>query len=71
MIDLGRKIRVSDMPDEVKGACLERDYGLDDKMSIYQAMAEWTAWNIGSKQWGYSAAEHVADMAELTLEPAQ
>ena len=61
MID--RILKVSEMPTGVREACVERGHSDDAEMTIREAMSEWAAWELGSRYWGYEAAEYIAAMA--------
>jgi hypothetical protein len=55
-------LKVSKMPTAVQEACRERGFSADSELTIRDAMAEWSAWEIGAGSWGSDAAEYVSQM---------
>ena len=47
------KLSVAEMPVALRGALQKRGCGEGMVMTMSEAFAEYTAWHIGDKAWGY------------------
>jgi hypothetical protein len=57
-------MKVADMPDDVRDAVLARGYSPEHDMTPENAVAEWSAWHLGDRYWGYEAVRLYKAMAK-------
>ncbi len=48
-----KTLKVCDMPPRLKDACLERGFALNHELTPQDAVAEFSAWELGCKDWAY------------------
>lgn len=44
-------MKVSNLHDELREACVERGRALDEEITPQQAVEEWAGWHIGDPSW--------------------
>lgn len=54
------RLQVKDMPDALCEAALERGFDPTHEMTFAEALAEWSAWEIGDSAW----AETMLDLQD-------
>lgn len=47
-------MKVSDLPDELNDACLQRGLAFDEDITAEEAVEEWAGWHIGDPSWATS-----------------
>ena len=50
-----KRMIVGDLPITLKDACIERGHSISEEIDLREAVAEWTAWEIGDRHWGAMA----------------
>jgi hypothetical protein len=56
-------LKVQDMPEEIRKACLELGHKPDDELTIKKAISKWTEWRVGDKFVGQDATYYIETMA--------
>lgn len=46
-----KKLKVSDMNGQLRNACINRGHSMDDELTVWHAVEEWSAWELGDPSW--------------------
>jgi hypothetical protein len=46
-----KKLKVKDMNGTLREACINRGYSLEDELTPWHAVEEWSAWELGDPSW--------------------